>query len=336
MSLVTPATPVLRRDDKGPPGAVSSTRQLTRISALERLEVAATSTCGKLHTTNEDAHSDLHWPFRVLAVADGVGSGAMPATVSHELVARIQAALENKAITVERVRNALLDADAEISALVARETHMPGAATVALCARVGRAASHWLLAWVGDCRIYRVVEARDDGAEILTSDDTYRHLSEQPPSGVNLDAPARMIGNGAVGDPNIKAIQLRRGEMLLLCSDGVHKYVNEHDIARLLRASVPLARRCTHLIELARGRGSDDDATIVVIQRHRLSRAQRVARLTAVVAVTLLLLMSLAAVLDVPVLTSLRQLKAGDSATGSIMLRPSDALTPKPSPGEQQ
>ena len=68
--------------------------------------------------------------------------------------------------------------------------------------------------------------ASDEPAQLLTRDDTYRRLSEEPPPGGSLDDPARMIGNGAVSAPNIERVDLAFDEMLVLCSDGVHKYVD--------------------------------------------------------------------------------------------------------------
>jgi PPM family protein phosphatase len=130
-------------------------------------------------------------------------------------------------------------------------------------------------------------------AQLLTLDDTYRHLSEQPPLGGSLDDPARMVGNGAVDAPNVRDIDLDPDEMLLLCSDGIHKYAGPRDIARLLRARTPLATRCVRLIDFARTRGSNDDATVLVVQRAeprraRLSRLISLGALIAVVAGALL------------------------------------------------
>ena len=55
--------------------------------------------------------------------------------------------------------------------------------------------------------------------------------------------------------------------MLVLCSDGLHKHVEPQEIAEQLRAALPLARCCTRLLDLARSRGSTDDATILVVRR---------------------------------------------------------------------
>jgi serine/threonine protein phosphatase PrpC len=159
------------------------------------------------------------------------------------------------------------DADRAIARSVARRDTACGAATVAMCAPQDAALSRWLIAWVGDCRIYRVSATRDGGAELLTTDDTYRQLDEVPPPGSRADDPARMVGNGAVDIANVDSVDLARGPMLVLCSDGVHKQVTSADIARSLREPGSLERRCARLVELARARGSSDDATVLAVQR---------------------------------------------------------------------
>jgi protein phosphatase len=146
-------------------------------------------------------------------------------------------------------------------------TDAPGAATVALCAPINALASKWLVAWVGDCRVYRLAAGGASRLELLTLDDTFRHLGELPPSGGSLDDPARMVGNGATSGANVALHGLARGDLLLLCSDGVHKYVDDDAWTPLLKRPVPLLRRCEDLIALARANGSPDDATVLLLRR---------------------------------------------------------------------
>lgn len=234
-----------------------------------RLEIAVASAPGQRRRSNEDAHSPLDGRTPLFVVADGVGGGAMAARASCELVAQLHAALENRNIDAEAIRSALLDADREVGRSIAHHTQASGAATVALCAALGRSLSRWLIGWVGDCRVYRIGVAPDAPAQLLTVDDTYRALGEAPPPGGSSDDPARMVGNGAVLEPNVEKVALGRGEMLVLCSDGVHKHIGTGDLARVLRGSAPLARRCWRIVALARARGSTDDATVLVVHRER-------------------------------------------------------------------
>jgi len=275
----------LRRDAERATRAVARHAEVT--TPWTRLSAAVATSRGGRHAVNEDSHSALEAGSPLFVVADGVGGGARASLASRELVERLHAALDGTRPNTDAVRSALLDADRAIGRSIAAHGSATGAATVALCAALGASLSRWLVAWVGDCRVYRLPRADDAAAQLLTRDDTYRHLREAPPAGGSPDDPARMVGNGAVDAPNVRGVDLFAGEMLVLCSDGVHRHASPEEIARVLREKVPLARRCVRLIELARVHGSRDDATVLVVHRMRRSVA-RSARL-AVFAVALAL-----------------------------------------------
>ena len=189
--------------------------------------------------------------------------------------ARASQARAARASTPTRSRKALLDADREIAKGIAHHSGATGAATVALCAGDRRAARD-VVDRVGRRLPHRIASRTDERRrELVTRDDTYRHLGEEPPPGGSLDDPARMIGNGAVSAPNIERVDLGWDEMLVLCSDGVHKYVDAAAIGAVLRDDAPLARRCLRLVEAARSNGSQDDATVLVVHRGRAARAVR-------------------------------------------------------------
>jgi serine/threonine protein phosphatase PrpC len=257
---------------------------VVRFTPFVRLETAAASVRGRQRTVNEDCHSALEGAQPLFVVADGVGGGALAAQASRELVFHLHAALDGRRIDAAAIRDALLAADREVEKSIAMRTDSSGAATVALAAGTGLLLRRWLVAWVGDCRVYRVSAETDEPAQLLTVDDTYRQLAEPPPPGGSDDDPARMVGNGAVSDPNVERVALHDAEMLVLVSDGVHKHVEPRDIARVLRGTAPLARRCGRLLALARTRGSSDDATVLVVQRQ-----SRRARLTALLAAAMAL-----------------------------------------------
>lgn len=239
-----------------------------------RLLAAAASSPAAHHAVNEDTHSPLDEAgARLFVVADGVGGGAMASLASRTLVATLHARLAQGPAEAEVLERAVLDADREVRATLARHTRAPGAATLALALRDGASAEHWWLAWVGDCRIYLVGRGEDEPARRITRDDTYGELGEIPPPGGSPDDPARMVGNGAVTRPNTLRLALQPGERLLLCSDGVHKHVSPQQIARLLRQPLPLAERCRELVALARAGGSTDDATALAIEHQGARRA---------------------------------------------------------------
>ncbi|WP_119157744.1 PP2C family protein-serine/threonine phosphatase [Caldimonas tepidiphila] len=267
MGLVTPLESSAPPRGDAPQGA----RRLLRLSAWSRADIAVATSAAAHHRVNEDAHSDLARESRVLVLADGVGGGAMAAEVSRRLVDALHQRLDRGALDAGTIARAVLDADRELRDFVGAHTREPGAATLALCAAAGRSAREWWIAWVGDCRIYAAGTGRDEPARQLTHDDSYLNLGEAPPPGGSPADPARMVGNGAVREPNVRRVRLARGERLLLCSDGVHKHLTPHQIGELLRPRRPLEARCCELVERARAAGSTDDATALVLERHRMS-----------------------------------------------------------------
>ena len=270
-NLSTPLEPGAARWPGDAARTANPAQQSVHSTALRRIEAAVASSCGSQHDDNEDAHSTLDPAQTLYVVADGVGGGAMAQMASRQLVTHLRAALIAAPLNAERVRRAMLDADRAIAQRIAEVTDAPGAATVALCAPVNLMASRWLIAWVGDCRVYRFTMNGRPGIEMLTRDDTFRHLGEQPPAGGALDDPARMVGNGATAGANVALHDLACGDMLVLCSDGVHKALDEAAWSQMLMKRTSLARRCEDLIAQARAHGSVDDATVLVVQRTALS-----------------------------------------------------------------
>jgi len=253
------------------PGRVG-TLQAVHATLFGRVVAAAASSRGSPHRVNEDAHSPLQRHGRVFVVADGVGGGAMAALASRELVRCLHGALDGRRIGAAAVGAAVLAADRAVAGRIAELTDAPGAATLALCAAMNPFASRWLVAWVGDCRAYRIAAG---AAQALTVDDSFVQLAETPPPGSAPEDPARMVGNGAVVQANVTTTGLARGELLLLCTDGVHKHLGAADIVQLCGGDRPLVDRCDALVGLARCRGSHDDATALLVQRSGAPGAAR-------------------------------------------------------------
>jgi serine/threonine protein phosphatase PrpC len=243
-----------------------SSREAAYSSAQAQLRAAVATACGGGHAVNEDCASALDIASSLFVVADGVGGGAHASYASRALVARLHASLDRVPARHEALRTALREADEAIARGIAEKSEATGAATVALCQAMEGSLSRWLVAWVGDCRVYQL-GAPNDAAKLLTVDDSYRRLGEEPPRGSSPDDPARMVGNGAIDMANVREASLPDRGMLLLCSDGVHRHVSCEDFARLLRGETPLARRCEALVEFAIQQGSRDDATVLAIER---------------------------------------------------------------------
>lgn len=270
MALLTPIEPerAVRAHAVSRSGSAS---EATYPTASGRLVAAVASSCGLHHDANEDTHSALAGSGRLFVVADGVGGGAMAQLASRLLVAHLHEALREGTPDAAAVAAAMLAADRVVAAAIARATHLPGAATVALCAPLDAAAASWLVAWVGDCRVYRWSPAASR-LECLTRDDSFAELGEATPPGGSADDPARMVGNGATDGANCALHTLAPRELLAICSDGVHKHLAAAEWRRLLAEPRPLAQRCQALVARARANGSGDDATLLLVERQGRER----------------------------------------------------------------
>ena len=161
MSVPTPHEPELLAAERNRPARAATVERGTLRTASACLDLAVASCRGKRHVVNEDSHSALDGRVPVYVVADGVGGGAMASRASRELVTRVHRALDGGRIDDAAVREALLDADREVARSIASHTDQLGAATVALCASAEAGLAKWLVAWVGDCRVYRVAAGAD-------------------------------------------------------------------------------------------------------------------------------------------------------------------------------
>jgi protein phosphatase len=65
-------------------------------------------------------------------------------------------------------------------------------------------------------------------------------------------------------DPVVTYQELRRGDALLLCSDGLSKVVRDEEILEATRETTDCLALCDRLIGLANDRGGPDNVTVVV------------------------------------------------------------------------
>lgn len=78
------------------------------------------------------------------------------------------------------------------------------------------------------------------------------------------------IGHKGFNDIEIsrKALELRKGDKIILCSDGVYNSVNEIEMERVLSKKISPECACDEIIEIIRRKNSpkQDNATIIVLE----------------------------------------------------------------------
>ena len=227
-------------------------------------------------------------------MADGVGGGAHGEIASSVVLNHCAQAPRAAWSDPAKLVQWLAHADGKVREAIARRTDQAGAATLAAAWFPSPGVAYVLN--VGDCRAYRLSPRKNSHAiERLTVDQTYASLAQEPPPNGNPEDPARMIGAGAVGTPPVVKAQIRERELLLLCSDGLHKFVPDDQIAGIVSNGLgdrkSLEYICGELVRTAKKNGSQDDASALLVLR----RPWFMARWVYACAVAAILVLSLVA-----------------------------------------
>lgn len=135
------------------------------------------------------------------------------------------------------------------------------------------------LAHVGDSRAYLF---RDGRLSPLTRDHTLMEkymergllTAEAARTHPERHVLTRALGMPSAAKPDVNAHPLEESDMLMLCSDGLTKMLEDSDIQDIFRKSQSdPARTCDALIAEALGRGGEDNVTVIVIAHpHQMGR----------------------------------------------------------------
>ena len=85
----------------------------------------------------------------------------------------------------------------------------------------------------------------------------------------------RALGADDSVDPDLVDHEFITGDVLLLCSDGLSRYINESAIVEVTSRSSCLESACDELIALAKAGGSDDNITCMFLRASEQSWSQR-------------------------------------------------------------
>lgn len=213
------------------------------------------------------------------AVADGMGGHAAGEVAARLAVETMLEAVRKRThdgaapdplVASTALREAVDEANRRICDSIATHEEQRGMGTT--IAAVLATGDRAVVAHVGDSRVYLLREGR---LLRLTSDHSW--VNEQVKLGLLSDDAAqrhpmrnivtRALGSRSDVDVEIALESIRRGDVLLLCSDGLNTMLSDDEIRDLLGAhhDDPEAAART-LVAAANARGGDDNVTVIVVR----------------------------------------------------------------------
>jgi len=259
-----------------------------------RVEVFAKTDLGRTRDHNEDRflvadltrkaaslqpdvrQHDIGPRGTLLVVADGMGGAAAGELASEMATDTIYAHLvktwnAEDEVTPQRfayrLKEAVEVANSSIHAHAKAHPEVRGMGTTTTAAGVLN--DHLYLTQVGDSRAYLI---RGGQAHQITKDQSLMQrlveageLTEEEAA----QSERRNIILQALGpDPKVKVDlthqEVRRGDILVLCSDGLSGQVRKEEIAQIVTTTPDLSAACDKLIALANQRGGPDNITVVI------------------------------------------------------------------------
>ncbi len=257
----------------------------------ENLEIVNVSDVGRKRPHNEDSTvSDIR--HGLVMVADGMGgykagevaSAIAVTNILHDVTEGLKH-IENGQIDGKTgysqesvlVKNAIKQANSIIYSSAQRDAQCQGmGTTVVMGLFFGDKVS---IANVGDSRLYRF---RNNEFQQVTKDHSlYQEVIDRglyTPEEAAINTPrnlvTRALGIDAKVEVDIFEDQLLKGDIYLLCSDGLNDMVKDEEIhLTLSKYSANLVQTAEKLIQIANGYGGKDNISVVLVQVKEIKNA---------------------------------------------------------------
>jgi protein phosphatase len=226
---------------------------------------------GLVRVVNEDAYL-IDADLGLYAVADGVGGSAAGEVASRLALDTVRAVLRDPTLPGDadlRLLAAVEHANTCVRARARADRACAGMGTTLTTILVQ--AHHVAIAHVGDTRAYRLARGR---LERLTEDHTLMAAliqagiltPEEAAVSEKRHVITRAVGCEEAIEVDTRLVAVEPGDLLLLCSDGLHGEVAEEDIAATLLGAPDVTRAAAELVKRANDSGGLDNVTVVLVR----------------------------------------------------------------------
>jgi protein phosphatase len=224
---------------------------------------------GKVRHANEDAFL-IDEPHQVFAVADGLGGLPGGAEASQRIVELLKQTCQHMDADEERADlGELITGINRVLSREGNEAHpfTGSGSTLTLTQLIG---DQLLIGHVGDSAAYHL---RGDDFNKLTIDHTMEQefierVGESARTMMPPEYPhtlTRCVGQNEELRVDQSRLTIAPGDRLLLCTDGLNKVVEKHQIHATLQADASPQKICQGLVDHANAEGGPDNITVIVV-----------------------------------------------------------------------
>jgi len=208
---------------------------------------------------------------RLAIVADGMGGhqgGKVASAVAVETVRDSYLALDCSD-PAEALHAAFQAAHTAIRDLAAQRPDLAGMGTT--CTAAVLLGNRLLFGHIGDSRLYfirgfSITQLTEDHSRVarMVRDGLIspEEASVHPERNVLT---AAMGSESSTGDFSAEPVELLSGDVLLMCSDGLHGLVSDQEMLAITAAQAP-TEVCKELVEMAKRRGGFDNITVQIVK----------------------------------------------------------------------
>lgn len=213
----------------------------------------------------------------IAVVADGMGgavAGARASQLATDVISRVMLSrwgVDRKTTPSQfagRLREAVLEANARIFLDAVEEPERRGMGTTVTAA--GILQSFIYTAQVGDSRAYLV--RNGDAVQITRDQSMTQELVESgalTPEEAEVSEHRNVILQALGTKPEVEVEityqEVRRGDRLVLCSDGLSGVVRDDEVAGRIDGEEDLLQACEDLVAVANARGGPDNITVIAL-----------------------------------------------------------------------
>ena len=242
------------------------------------IKAYAKTDVGKARDLNEDSYyitTDQFQKLQLFILADGMGGCNAGDLASSLALMSAKSYIENNFENTPKDKEnicKLVKSSMEYANMVVHEKSLENknldgmGTTLEVCLIYN---NRVYIGHIGDSRVYRI---RNDFIRKLTQDHSYVQklvqegtiTKEEAEHHAKKNILMKALGCNAYVDPDVMVKGFQKGDILIICSDGLTNMVNIDDIYNIVKDNFELATK--ELIDLANQNGGMDNITIITIK----------------------------------------------------------------------